>query len=234
MKKDETEMSVKKVIEWCDKLTNEGKEVVIGWEGGGDSGWIYMQVDGEDVSNEKEADWLTDRMYELLDYGSWAGDYSASGTATYDPKTKMFEGNDFYSEDTSDNLDLKPIDKVIQLKVPKKYYYDRISINLDDCLDGGPATITPIVRNGIISTELVQCLNEQEAPIGDKVYDIFRKDMNPDIEVISSYQTEEFNRNNFAKETETHYIYEITSLNYSYSDGTDRDVCIDLNDYIND
>jgi len=58
--------------------------------------------------------------------------------------------------------------------------------------------------------------------------------MDPDIDIASSSQTEEFNKNDFAKETETHYIYEITSLIYNYNDGTDRDVCIDLNDYIND
>lgn len=44
--------------------------------------------------------WLSDRVYDGLDYGSWAWDFDAEGTVTYNPKTKMIEvrGSHFENE----------------------------------------------------------------------------------------------------------------------------------------
>ena len=83
-------MKIEDVIKWCDKKTTEGSKIAICWEGGGDSGWVYMEVDGAQ-STDPEAEWLVDRMYSVLDYGSWAGEFNASGRAEYDIKTKIFE-----------------------------------------------------------------------------------------------------------------------------------------------
>ena len=74
------------VKEWCDQQVAEGKELTLRWEGGGDSGWVYFELDGSQVENEY-TEKLVDYCYDVLDYGSWAGEFDATGEATYNPVT---------------------------------------------------------------------------------------------------------------------------------------------------
>jgi len=57
------DVKIKDVITWLDKLSDEGKNIQICWEGGGDSGWVYFQIDGEQVADNPMIDLLVDRMY---------------------------------------------------------------------------------------------------------------------------------------------------------------------------
>ena len=70
------------LIEWLDEQADLGKDVMLKWEGGNDSGWAYFELDGETIENE-HTDRLVNWMYDHLDYGSWAGDFSAQGEAVY-------------------------------------------------------------------------------------------------------------------------------------------------------
>ena len=53
-------------------------------------------------------------MDNELDYGSWAGDFSANGEAVYDSKEKAFVGTDYYSETES-----VPVKVSIPINIPK-------------------------------------------------------------------------------------------------------------------
>lgn len=219
-------MKVEDVIKWCDEQSQNGYEVSICWEGGGDSGWVYMEVDGEQASSE-EADWLVDRMCDILDYGSWAGEFSASGRATYDSETKVFEGDDVYSEDSSEEVELKE-DQIIKIKIPKRYFFEELRVEFDNILDGGSVTITPVVRNGIINSELIVLCESMEDQIREKAVEILNNATSSDY---SGWQTENFTVSELEDENPENYVFNITRLEYMGYNEEIRGIIVDLNEY---
>jgi len=120
---------IKEAFAWFDEQAKEGKELSICWEGGGDSGWAYFTLDGSNIENE-HTELVVDLMYENLDYGSWAGEFYASGEAVYDPDEKAFEGIDTYGSDESNYLELT--DNPIVFEIPKHFAFDLLAIMTED------------------------------------------------------------------------------------------------------
>jgi hypothetical protein len=151
--------------QWCEAEIAEGRDVVIEWDGGNDSGCVTWRGD----SSENEiTDFLVDSVYDELDYGSWAGEYSASGRMEYDSDQQALVGTDYYSED--DYLDL---DKKAVLHIPKKYYFDQISYQITDYDSGGDCGVefTVNVTQGFIDPELEKYLKVQADLIKDYIDD---------------------------------------------------------------
>ncbi len=204
-------MTIQKVIDWCDAQVAQEQEVALRWEGGGDSGWVYLTVDGEEVSCD-EATWLIDQMYEQLDYGSWAGEFSANGDATYDPETKEFVGIDSYSEDEHNTLQLSEED-FIEIRVPGRFYFDTIEIEYDNILDGGNVSIGVTTRNGIISNELVTYLESLEEGITNASVAKLQANIKEDIN--GGWQHIVFQKENAEiDEAKQDYIFKIKELDY--------------------
>mgnify|MGYP003335272251 CR=1 FL=1 len=40
------------LIDWCDQQVADGHDLKLHWEGGGDSGWCYFTIDGENAENK--------------------------------------------------------------------------------------------------------------------------------------------------------------------------------------
>jgi len=227
-------MDIKAIIEYCDKLTENGEELMLGWEGGGDSGWLYLRVNGEEV-NSPEADWLIEELNNVLDYGSWAGEFSANGEAYYNRETKTFDGDNYYTETEGDIVELDEAD-IIQIKIPTKYTFDVLNVNLDDTWDGGDATITPRTRDGFMEEELLEYTESLEKELGQKVFDLLdeyrgRKGFVGE-EIVGNWQSETFTVDNSTKIEDGNYVFEITGLNYTYENTDASGVSIDLNDYL--
>jgi len=219
-------MKIEDVIKWCDEQSQNGSEVAICWEGGGDSGWVYMEVDGSQTSSE-EADWLVDRMCDILDYGSWAGEFSASGRAIYDSETKVFEGDDIYSEDSTEELELKE-DDIIKIKIPKKYFLETLRVEFENILDGGSVTVLPMVRNGVLNSELFDLCKNMEQDIENKAIDILEKETSSNY---SGWQTEDFIVSELEDEDPENYVFNITRLEYMGYNEEVRGIIVDLNEY---
>ena len=134
------------ILEWCNKQVDEGNELKICWDGGGDSGWAHFQINGEDVDNEY-ADYLVNKMYELLDYGSWAGEFNAEGEAVYNKENQSFEGIDGYSEDDTVSHKCN-----IVIQVPKDLWHDNLFIRIEGN-DGDRTNIEARfgIKNGFLS-----------------------------------------------------------------------------------
>lgn len=118
--------SNKEIIDWLDELVKEKKEVKLCWEGGNDSGWCWLEVDGSRDETSLEASRLIDMMYDTLDYGSWAWDFSAQGEAMYDPKKKAFIGTAYYVETTGDNKEWN-----LTVRIPGDIFFDSFFYNID-------------------------------------------------------------------------------------------------------
>ena len=158
----------KSILAWLKEKTDEGGEIKMKWEGGGDSGWCYFEIDGETIDNEY-ADCLLKRIDDTLNYGSWAGEFNASGEAVYDPKKNAFEGTDFYGEDTSEVLDVD-----FTVRVPKKLWFDTLHVEVEANYDDEPQlSVRTLVKNGFLTDQHTEFCSNLENTLGKDFTDLF-------------------------------------------------------------
>ena len=221
------------LIEWCDKQVAEGKTLSLHWEGGGDSGWVYMEIDDKEVTERDDAEdspvnQLINLMYDQLDYGSWAGEFSACGEATYDPEQKAFIGIDNYSEDNTEHYECD-----LQVRVPKALWFDRLEIEVQN----EQATISAFfhIRNGFTTEEHDQWIADFEHDFADEVDKVITRFCSDPktAEYRNVWHTEEINRSDF-KEEGDYLVYTIEELNINTESTEEKDICLELesvNDY---
>ena len=177
----------KTVLEWCKDQVAQGKELTIHWEGGGDSGWAYFQIDGESVENEYTS-YLVDMMYSQLDYGSWAGEFSATGEAKFDVDEEAFIGVDNYSEDETS---LKECE--FKFKVPKKLWFDSISIHIEAEYDESATIETSFnLKNGFLTPEHGVVTDEISEIINVQVNDFVTNYQNGNTDFRNIWDTQTF------------------------------------------
>jgi hypothetical protein len=165
MAKQAKKLEVKpSVLEWCNKQTDEGSQLSIHWDGGGDSGWVYFKIDGNETSNEY-TEYLLDRMNETLDYGSWAGEFHATGEAVYNKESQSFEGIDEYCEGETVSKECN-----IVIQVPKDLWYDNLSISIEG--DDGERTRIGArfgIKNGFLSDKHIAFIQGLEDKMEQEV-----------------------------------------------------------------
>lgn len=118
-----------KALAWCHSLSANGIEVKMTWDGGNDSGWANLEV-GKSVLTDEDREFiefLQEKCYDELDYGSWAGEFSTSGEAVFDPIEEAFLGVDYYEEDSYINADVD-----IKIAVPANLNFERLEVNIDN------------------------------------------------------------------------------------------------------
>jgi hypothetical protein len=189
------------VLEWCNKQVDDGHELSIHWEGGGDSGWAHFEIDGETVDNEY-TDYLVDKMYDLLDYGSWAGEFNATGSAVYSSETQAFEGMDDYSEDDTMSHECN-----IVIQVPKDLWHDSLSMSVE----GEEGCKTRIearfgIKNGFLSGKHIMFIEGLEEKMGEEVDAVI---------------------NDFTNNTGENYRSVWETINLEPKDGVIKDDCIE-------
>lgn len=213
------------LIKWCDEQVAKGHEIALAWEGGGDSGWCYFKIDGEQVSDNAETDEirdLTDRMYDCLDYGSWAGEFSASGEAVYDPKEKAFVGIDTYSEDETYSFP-----HPMKITVPKSLWFDRLEYNFEG--ESATVDIAFIIQNGFLTDLHTQIGNQIEENLKGQVekgIEAYTK-MEDATEYHNVWQNDSFRRSEF-KEEGDNLVAIIEELNIGTSNSKEKDIYLEL------
>jgi hypothetical protein len=219
-KKKKLQVKNNSILDWCNEQHFEGRELTLKWEGGGDSGWVYFELDGETVENQyTEA--LVNRMYDELDYGSWAGEFSANGCATYDRGEQAFVGTDYYSEDS----DMKWKCEVV-IKVPKDLWFDTLELNIEG--DEPTVDVLFTVRNGFLSASHTTLLKDLSSDIRDKVsdeIDSFIKDSGEEFRGMWSDLS--INRREFV-ENGDYLEYTISSLTMGTFDTHDKHICLEI------
>lgn len=158
----------KSILAWLKEKTDQDGEIKMKWEGGGDSGWCYFEIDGETIDNEY-ADCLLKRIDDTLNYGSWAGEFNASGEAVYDPEKNAFEGTDFYGEDTSEVLDVD-----FTVRVPKKLWFDTLHVEVEANYDDEPEmSVRLLVKNGFLTDQHKDFCSNLETDLGRDFSSLF-------------------------------------------------------------
>jgi hypothetical protein len=212
-------ISIQEIIDWCDKQAAEGKEITLCWEGGGDSGWVFFEIDGVQADGE-EISALVDMMYNHLDYGSWAGEFSANGRADYDPATKCFEGTDYYSED---DWTYTTFEEPFEFSIPVNYGFDSIEYNIEGNFeDDFRVEVTFNIINGFITPELRELENEMSEAIKEKL----TKELK-DIDV-NYFGTHRLAERHEMKNEKGSVIFQFDKIEYSVYNTEEKGVTIDL------
>jgi len=158
----------KSIVKWCKEQHEAGNELTLKWDGGNDSGWVHFEIDGEGVDNEYTRA-LVNRMDHTLDYGSWAGEFYASGQAIYDPESNSFTGVDYYGEDESD---VEYID--IKIIVPKKLWFNTLHVEVECNHDESCQTsVRFFIKNGFLTTEHTDFCSNLEEELQVSFDDVF-------------------------------------------------------------
>jgi len=216
-------LTIKDIIKWCDEQVEQGFELQLCWEGGGDSGWCWFQIDREQCT-QPEAEWLVDKMYETLDYGSWAGEYSANGEATYNAETKQFDGTDYYSED--DSATHKTSNPYV-FKIPKSIHFDDIFLECEG--EEYVFNMNVHVRNGFFDKSSGELFAKIEKELNEwseaMVAEIQAEDSS--IELQSCWDNYEISKDEFTV-TDTHYEYALSDFSYRLYNTTENGINIDL------
>lgn len=215
---EKVQISNKEIIKWCDEQHAQEKELKLLWDGGGDSGWVHFELDGEDVSNEY-IDALVDQMYDLLDYGSWAGEFSANGEAVYDPEKKAFVGIDHYGEDDSVDYPVK-----LEIRVPASIIFDRLEIEIED---EAVSDVTFIVKNGFKEdTEEIE--NSIKAKLDDDL-DLVIEEFSKEYDFRNIWNDESYERSDFVIDEKTgELVLTIKQLQIGMTEATDKNIYLAL------
>jgi hypothetical protein len=141
-------------------------------------------------------------MYDELDYGSWAGEFTAEGEAVYNKENQSFEGVDYYSEDETMSQECN-----IVIQVPKDLWHDNLSISIEG--DDGERTRIGArfgVKNGFLSVDHIIFIQDIE----DK--------MEQEVDAVI---------NDFINNSTTDYRSIWETINLEPKDGVIKDDCIE-------
>lgn len=213
----------KELLEWCLDQDAQGHSLALGWDGGGDSGYVSWHGDSEE---NDYTDALIDLCYDELDYGSWAGEFSANGEAIFDSKENAFIGTDNYSEESYIDINAS-----IKIKVPKHLQFDVFHYEIDcPYEEGATVHVTLSIKNGFKLPEEEILIEKLQTNLEEQVDQLIAdySDSN-EAEGIRCYETEMIDREEFTEEGD-YLVYTLTSLNVSIDKYDPRQVFIDLND----
>lgn len=222
---EEKEITIKQILDWCLKKTQEGSEVILKWDGGGDSGWVHLEVDEQD-SSDPEAERLVDMMYDQLDYGSWAGEFSASGEAPFDAETQMFQGTDYYTETDSTVATAK-----IEIRIPKHIHFDDIDINTQD--EECNVDVSFGIRNGFDHPDTESLAKELETMLSEKILEAAIADVEDENDIDGFWENYQIFRTDFTEEGND-LVHVMEDITYSKRHTTENDVEIDLKQLLED
>ena len=222
-----TSKQKQELIDYLDKEHAAGKEIKLCWEGGGDSGWVWFEIDGNKISENggnQMIDSLVDYMYDTLDYGSWAGEFSANGEAEYDSKTKEFSGTDYYSEDETINRKCN-----IKLSIPKSLWFDVLEIEIQ----GEEPNIDAVfhIKNGFLIPEHTEFIDKTLIPhLQKETENVIESFINDDgtTEYRSMWEHFELEYADFKDEGD-YMTYEIKDIGVGTYTTDEKSIYLDLN-----
>jgi len=216
-------MEKKSIINWLNQLVEDGNEITMKWDGGGDSGWVYFEVDGETIDNEYTRA-LVDQMDNTLDYGSWAGEFNSNGKAIYDHETRTFEGTDYYSEDSHDQMECQ-----IVIKIPKSFWFDTFHVECEANYDDNVSmAISFLVKNGFLTDQHTEFCTNLENILADEFEVLFNSYESTDAyEFRGCNDSWIINRSEFKEEGDM-LVYTIDHVEIQTIDREDKYIVLEV------
>lgn len=212
-----------------DALAAQGKEIKVTWEGGNDSGGYSLFIDGVEVNYGDEAyDEIVDPISDNVDYGSWAGDFSADGSVVYDSEQGGFVGEGRDTE--SQTCELDDID--IEIRVPKALNFDSIEIATEGTyfLEELNVRCGFVMANGPVFPEHLETQNVMETYVRDSIDDILTTHKECKDEEIGWVYNEWTLRRESLGEDGDYLVGNINSIDFSLNNTIHKSYYIPINE----
>lgn len=212
-----------------DDLVSQGKEIKVTWEGGNDSGGYDLFIDDVKMDYyDDQYDAIVNPISDAIDYGSWAGDFSADGSVVYDPEQEAFvgEGRDVESEGSS--LE----DVSIEVRVPKALNFDSVEIHTEGtfCWDELNTTCRFGITNGPVFPEHTDVEDAMETHIRESITHLLEThDESRGEEVGWVYNEWSIPRESF-KEDGDHLVAVLDTIDYTYNNTKHQSYHIPINE----
>ena len=217
-------MTKQTLLSWCDQQVKDGKELKLVWDGGNDSWWVHFEIDGDSYDDE-HTEKLVDYMYNHLDYGSWAGEFSANGEAIYNVEEQAFVGTDYYSESQTMEYDVN-----IPIPVPKHLWFDQLNIHIEVNYDETPdCQVEFTIKNGFLTGEH-QKLEKQinDYLVEEMTNAIVKFEQEEEVGFESIWDDVILTQANFSEESEDSKIAYVQEVDFRYPDGEEKQIYLDL------
>lgn len=212
--------------QWLDDLESKGHEVKVRWEGGNDDGSFWASIDDEDINTEGNSmgGKLVDIVADGISYGSFAGDFSTNGELVYE--NGHMTGTDFYSTTESDGEHLEE-DKFIKIEIPEYLWFDTLTINTEGNVEDEGLSIS--VSFNITNGPVVDEHNTLEDEISDMIdQQILERLQN--LDKVNYVYNEWSFRFDEAEIIDGKRVFFIDEIDYSYEDGEDKYISIEITD----
>jgi len=214
--------------QWLDALEAQGHEVKVTWEGGNDNGVFYVYVDDEeiDIGDDSMGGLLIDIVADYIGYGSFAGDYSTNGELFYEDG--HLSGTDFYSQSEGDTLELEE-GNFIEIVIPDYLWFDTLNVNTEGYAeDGLNVSVNFNITNGPVVDEHGDVENE----LSESLETMILKHLNKVQKQVNYAYNEWPFRFDDGILKDGKRIFYIESIDYSYDDGEDKVIAIEITDEV--
>ena len=161
-------------------------------------------------------------MYDQLDYGSWAGEFSANGYAIYSTEEKAFVGIDTYSED-----DTYCFPHPMKITVPKSLWFDSLEYNFEG--ENPVVSVVFTIRNGFLTDLHTKVASQIEENLEKQIEEGIEayNNMEDATEYHNIWQNNGFTRSEFIEEGDN-LVAIIKNLNIGTSRSEEKYVCLEL------
>lgn len=204
----------------CDQLTQGGDKLSIAWDGGNDSGWVYLKLNDNQIELMTDIDEQLIRLAEdVLSYGSFDGDFSVDGEAIYNPELKCFEGTDTYCGKLQD---LKEC--AIEIRVPESIWFDRLELRIE-IYDDFDQNATAFLR--VLNGPFPRGYDKLEIAISNSVKSALDEEIRTIEEFRGVWEAYSIPRKEFQKNGRD-IVYVLNKFEYSYGYVKETDVTIPL------
>jgi hypothetical protein len=197
-------------------MAAEGKEIKVTWEGGNDSGGYNLFVDEVEVNyGDAFYDEVIDFVSDTIDYGSWAGDYSADGVVYYNADEGAFIGEG--KETESDSATLEGIS--IEIRIPKALNFDAFEIITEGthCSEELSIDCKFIISNGPVFPEHGEVEDNMNYYVMESVTHILETDGACKDEEIGWVGNDWYISREEFKEDGDELVYVIDNIHFNYN-----------------
>jgi hypothetical protein len=197
-------------------MAAEGKKIKVTWEGGNDSGGYSLFVDEVEVNyGDAFFDEVVDFISDTIDYGSWAGDYSADGVVYYKADEGAFIGEGKETESDSGCLE----DISIEIRLPKALNFDSFEIITQGthCWEELSTDCKFIISNGPVFPEHVQIENDMNNYVMESITHILETDEACKDEEIGWVSNDWFISREEFEEDGDELVYVIDNIYFNYN-----------------
>jgi len=217
-----SDLNIKDIIAWCDRNSQEGHRLSMGFRGCGKYGGSRELIADGVECHDPEAGQLEMILWEEMGIEWWHAVLFVEGEATYDPVTKAFRGE--YTEVGDEDVEAKCD---IEFRIPKTVDFDTMDISVRNWLSDIPYIVAHFTKSGEDVTtmyeEVIRSLDETLPPL---IMDAVSAEYGDRV-IKEHYTTYINSREEFDVDGDD-LVYHMNTLEFSLAKIYNKEIVIDL------